>query len=209
MNFVENSKALLKKYDRNVSSGVTTNLDVLANEIDDHFPNFVGNYVELILNKHGKSYVWNSQPQLFDLIHLFHDIGHHAQLQRRLNIDSSTRGRQGYARQPQSSHSDEGPSRSKTEGNKQKSLHAFCYEILRSLSFHISHLFSELGKVMHLPSRRRDDSPTVSPASKFVASTFATIFLADLNFDGHASISQREFPLLVKCLYLGKVVDFI
>jgi E3 ubiquitin-protein ligase HUWE1 len=62
---------------------------------------------------------------------------------------------------------------------------------------------------MHLPSRCRDDSPTVSPASKFVASTFATIFLDDLNFDGHASISQREFPFSVKSHYLGKVVDFI
>ena len=62
---------------------------------------------------------------------------------------------------------------------------------------------------MHLPYHRRNDSPTVSPTSKFVASTFATIFLADLNFDGHASISQREFPFSVKCRYLGKVVDFI
>ena len=63
--------------------------------------------------------------------------------------------------------------------------------------------------MMQLPSRYWDDSSTVSPASKFVASTFATIFLADLNFDGHASISQREFPFSVKCRYLGKVVDFI
>ena len=62
---------------------------------------------------------------------------------------------------------------------------------------------------MHLPSRCCNVSFTVSPASKFVASTFATIFLADLNFDGHASISQREFQLSVKCLYLGKVVYFI
>lgn len=208
---IEDSKAVIKKEDGNVStsSSVTTDLDVHASDIDDHLPTSVGHYVDLILNQHRQSSVWNAEPQIFDLIHLFHDIGHRARLQRRLNIDSSARGRQAYVRQAQSSHSDEGSSRSKMEGNKQKSLHAFCHEILRSLSFHINHLFSELGKVMHLPSRRRDDSPAVSPASKFVASTFATIFLDDLNFDGHASISQREFPFSVKCRYLGKIVDFI
>ena len=62
---------------------------------------------------------------------------------------------------------------------------------------------------MHIPSHCWDDSFMVSLASKFVVSTFATVFLDDLNFDGHASISHREFPLSVKCLYLRKVVDFI
>lgn len=143
----EDSKALLKKDDGNVSSSVTTDLDAHANEIDDHLPTSVGHYVDLILNQHRQSSVWNAEPQLFDLIHLFHDIGHSARLQRRLNIDSSAQGQQAYVRQPQYSHSDEGPSRIKTQGNKQKSLHSFCYEILRSFSFHISHLFSELGKM--------------------------------------------------------------
>jgi hypothetical protein len=49
--------------------------------IDDHLPTSVGHYVDLILNQHRQSSVWNVEPQIFDLIHLFHDIGHRAQLQ--------------------------------------------------------------------------------------------------------------------------------
>jgi hypothetical protein len=30
-----------------------------------------------------------------------------------------------------------------------------------------------------------------------------------MKFDGHASISKREFPFSIKICYLGKVVDFI
>jgi len=87
------------------------------------------------------------------------------------------------------SHLKEGPSKRKMEGNKKNSLHAFFYEILRSFSFHIIHSFSYLVKVMHLLSCHQDNSLIVCHASKFVASTFVTIFLDDLNFDEHASIS--------------------
>ncbi|KAH9287706.1 hypothetical protein KI387_031823 [Taxus chinensis] len=197
----EDSKVGIKKDDGPSVSGVTTDSDAPPSDIDDHMPTSIGQYVDLILSQHRQSSVWNAEPQLFDLIHLFHDFGHRARLQRRLNMDSSSRSRQSSTRQSLS-NSDDGLSRSKTESSKPKSIHSFCYEILRSLSFHISHLFSELGKVMHLSSRRRDDSQTVSPASKSVASTFATIFLDDLS-------SLVELPTSAKCSYLGKVVDFI
>ncbi|GLJ53784.1 hypothetical protein SUGI_1147870 [Cryptomeria japonica] len=204
----EDSKVGVKKDDGPSVKALTTDSDSPASDIDEHMPSSIGQYVDLILNQHRQSSVWNAEHQLFDLIHLFHDFGHRARLQRRLNMDSSSRSRQISSRQI-SSHSDEGTSRSKTESSKPKSLHSFCYEILRSLSFHISHLFSEMGKVMHLPSRRRDESPTVGPASKSVASTFANIFLDDLNFAGHINISETEVPISAKCSYLGKVVDFI
>ena len=61
----------------------------------------------------------------------------------------------------------------------------------------LAHPSSHKGPILH------------TPFSKFLASTFATIFLPNMNFDGHASISHREFPFLVKCHYLGKVVNFI
>eukprot|EP01018_Ginkgo_biloba_P030617 Gb_17424 [translate_table: standard] len=203
----EDSQAGTRKDDGTGCSRAIRDSVVHAREVDGNMPPSFGQYVDLILSQHLQSSAWNVEPQLSDLIHLFHDSGHHARLQRRLNMDPSSHGR--LARHIRSTHSDYGTSGSSIESSKQKSLHSFCYEILRSLSFHISHLFLELGKVMLLPSRRRDDSPTVNAASRSVASTFACILLDDLNFDGHINGPDMELSASTKCRYLGKVVDFI
>lgn len=62
---IGDSKVVTKKEDGNVSSNVTTNLAMHAIDIDDHIPTFVGNYVDLILNQHGQSSVWNVETQIF------------------------------------------------------------------------------------------------------------------------------------------------
>lgn len=49
----------------------------------------------------------------------------------------------------------------------------------------------------------------VSPPSKSVASTFATIALDHMNFGGHVNPSGSEVSVSTKCRYFGKVIDFI
>ena len=71
--------------------------------------------------------------------------------------------------------------------------------MVSSLSIHITHLFQELGKVMLLPSRRRDDMLTVSPPSKSVASSFESIAVDHMNFGGNISPSGSEDLVTIKC----------
>ncbi|XP_076899559.1 E3 ubiquitin-protein ligase UPL2-like [Bidens hawaiensis] len=113
--------------------------------------------------------------QFFDLINLYHDLTH----------PSSTHG-------PPEPHTGAGH-RSTPSGTS---------DMMRLLSLHITHLFQELGKAMLLPSRRRDELVTGTPSGS-VASTFASITLDHMNFEG------REASWSAKCRYLGKVVDFI
>ncbi|KAI3685937.1 hypothetical protein L1987_79606 [Smallanthus sonchifolius] len=118
---------------------------------------------------------WSFESQFFDLINLYRDITH----------ASGTRG----------------PSEPRI-GAGQRSTPPGTSDMIRSLSLHITHLFQELGKAMLLPSRRRDDLVTVTP-SRSVASTFASITLNHMNFEGHVASWSA------KCRYLGMVVNFI
>eukprot|EP00252_Welwitschia_mirabilis_P015868 TRINITY_DN35256_c0_g1_i1.p1 TRINITY_DN35256_c0_g1~~TRINITY_DN35256_c0_g1_i1.p1 ORF type:complete len:3600 (-),score=671.44 TRINITY_DN35256_c0_g1_i1:388-11187(-) len=203
----ENTKTRSKKSDSTFVP-TTSDLDTRATEIDDHLPMTTSNYMDIILNQHRHSSVWNPESQLFDLIHLFYDIGNRPRFQRRLQVDSSSRSRLGVPAEA-SPRTQEGSSGNKADSNKEKLLYSFCHEILKSLSFHFSHFFYELGKAMHFPSRRRDDSSFVSPPSKSVAATFASIFNNDLEYDGHTVGLQMDQSVAVKCFYLGKLVDFI
>ncbi|XWS24002.1 hypothetical protein CRYUN_Cryun28dG0063800 [Craigia yunnanensis] len=148
---------------------------------------------------------WSTESQFFDLINLYRDLGRATGFQQRLGIDGSNM-RFGANH---STSSDASGSANKKESDKQRSYHSSCCDMVRSLSFYITHLFQELGKVMLLPSRRRDDTVNASPASKSVASSFASIASDHMNFGGHVNSSGSEASISTKCRYFGKVIDFI
>ncbi|XP_024977054.1 E3 ubiquitin-protein ligase UPL2-like isoform X1 [Cynara cardunculus var. scolymus] len=131
---------------------------------------------------------WSFESQFFDLINLYRDLTHASGFQQRHNTGGPSELRLG------ASH------RSHPSGSS---------DMMRSLSLHITHLFQELGKAMLLPSRRRDDMVTVTPSSRSVASTFASITLDHMNFEGHVKPFGSVASWSTKCRYLGKVVDFI
>ncbi|XP_050235135.1 E3 ubiquitin-protein ligase UPL2-like isoform X2 [Mercurialis annua] len=152
---------------------------------------------------------WSIESQVFDLINLYRDLGRATGFPQRSSNDGSL-NRFGSVHQPHHSESsDVGGTISKKEHDKQRSYYTSCCDMVRSLSFHITHLFQELGKAMLLPSRRRDDTVNVSPSSKVVAGAFASIALDHMNFGGHASSSGSEVSISSKCRYFGKVIDFI
>ncbi|XVE95159.1 hypothetical protein REPUB_Repub02eG0072400 [Reevesia pubescens] len=148
---------------------------------------------------------WSIESQFFDLINLYRDLGRATGFQQRLGID----GLNMRFGANHSSSSDASGSANKKEYDKQRSYHTSCCDMVRSLSLHITHLFQELGKVMLLPSRRRDDTVTASPASKSVASSFASIALDHMNFGGPVNSSGSEASISTKCRYFGRVIDFI
>ncbi|KAJ4962286.1 hypothetical protein NE237_022225 [Protea cynaroides] len=153
---------------------------------------------------------WSVESQFFDLISLYRDVGRAAAAQQRLFLDRPSNPRLGFSQQlHRSGSSDASGTISLMEGDTQRTYYSSCCDMMRSLAFHISHLFLELGKVMLLPSRRRDDSLNVSPAAKSVVSTFASIILDHLNFGGHACTPGSEVSISSKCRYFGKVIDFI
>lgn len=152
---------------------------------------------------------WSVESQFFDLINLYRDLGRATGAQLRLPMDGQSNSRLGASHQLHRSGSSDVASNSRLEVDKERSYYSSCCDMMRSLSFHINHLFLELGKVMLLPSRRRDDSLNVSPTSRAVVSTFASIALEHLQFEGHVDPSRSEVSMSTKCRYLGKVIDFI
>ncbi|XP_028066908.1 E3 ubiquitin-protein ligase UPL2-like isoform X3 [Camellia sinensis] len=153
---------------------------------------------------------WSFESQFFDLINLYRDLNRASGLQHRHSIDSPSNLRLGASHQSdQPGSSDAVGTSGRKEDEKQRSYYSSCCDMVKSLSFHITHLFQELGKVMLLPSRRRDDMLNVSPSSKSVASTLATITLDHMNFGGHVNSSGSETSISTKCRYFGKVIDFI
>ncbi|KAM1225513.1 hypothetical protein ACFX13_044968 [Malus domestica] len=153
---------------------------------------------------------WSIESQFLDLISLYRDLGRATSSQQRTNYDGHSNLRIGSSHQFHHSGSSDvvGPL-NKKEYDQQRSYYTSCCDMVRSLSFHITHLFQELGKVMSVPSRRRDDIVNVSPAAKSVASTFASIAFDHLNFEGHANSSESKASISTKCRYFGKVIDFI
>ncbi|WJX63238.1 HECT-type E3 ubiquitin transferase [Trifolium repens] len=152
---------------------------------------------------------WSIESQFFDLINLYRDLGrstgsHHRSISAGPNMRSSSNNHLDL-----SASDDNAETVNKKESDKHRSYYTSCCDMVRSLSFHITHLFQELGKVMLLPSRRRDDIVNVSPASKSVASTLASIALDHMNYGGHVNLSGTEESIPTKCWYYGKVIDFI
>ncbi|XP_020222235.1 E3 ubiquitin-protein ligase UPL1 [Cajanus cajan] len=150
---------------------------------------------------------WSIESQFFNLINLYRDLGRSTGSQHRLNSVSNRRSSSGN--QVPHPGSDDNSATVNKESDKRRSYYTSCCDMVRSLSFHITHLFQELGKVMLLPTRRRDDVVNVSPASKSVASTFASIAFDHMNYGGRENLSGTEESISTKCRYFGKVIDFI
>ncbi|GJW28728.1 E3 ubiquitin protein ligase UPL2-like protein [Tanacetum coccineum] len=142
---------------------------------------------------------WSFESQFFDLITLYRDLTH-APGPQPLGGDTQSLP---------SGISNVASGGGTREADKQRSYYSSCRDMMKSLSLHITHLFQELGKAMLLPSRRRDDTVTVTPASKSVASTIAAIALDHMNFECHLKPSGSVASWSPKCRYLGKVIDFI
>ncbi|CAI8585799.1 unnamed protein product [Vicia faba] len=151
---------------------------------------------------------WSIESQFFDLINLYRDLGRSTGSQHR-SISAGPNMRSSSSNQLHHSGSDDNAEFANKESDKHMSYYTSCCDMVRSLSFHITHLFQELGKVMLLPSRRRDDIVNVSPASKSVASTLASIALDHMNYGGHVNLSGTEESISTKCRYFGKVIDFV
>ncbi|XP_042046787.1 E3 ubiquitin-protein ligase UPL2-like [Salvia splendens] len=153
---------------------------------------------------------WSFESQFFDLINLYRDLTRSSSLHQRQTVDAPSNSEVEVNQEEDVS----GPSAliessSRKDNDTQRSYHQSCCDMVSSLSIHITHLFQELGKVMLLPSRRRDDMLTVSPSSKSVASIFASIAMDHMNFGGHVHPSGSEDSVSTKCRYYGKVVEFI
>ncbi|KAL9666925.1 hypothetical protein QQ045_001269 [Rhodiola kirilowii] len=147
---------------------------------------------------------WSAESQFFELMNLYRDLSR-ASLQQRRGPSNT---RFGLTSPLQQSVVETSTTDVTNKDEKQSSYYASCCEMVRSLSSHISHLFQELGKAMVSP-RRRDESISVSPSSKLVVSTFASIVQGLMTFGGHGSPSSSEASISTKCRYLGKVIDFI
>ncbi|XP_075511798.1 LOW QUALITY PROTEIN: E3 ubiquitin-protein ligase UPL2-like [Primulina tabacum] len=177
------------------------------NDTDDPRLNSFRQLIDPLLRRRTPG--WSFESQFFDLINLYRDLTRSG-LQHRQIVDAPSNlqveNRQG-PHQPGSSGGDEVSA--KKDDDNQRSYYLSCRDMIRSLSIHITHLFQELGKAMLLPSRRRDDVLNVSPPSKSVASTFASIALDHMNFVGHINSSGSDASVSTKCRYFGKVIDFI
>ncbi|KAG5018915.1 hypothetical protein JHK87_014770 [Glycine soja] len=178
--------------------------EVDANETAEQRYNSIRQFLDPLLRRRTSG--WSVESQFFDLINLYRDLGRAPGAQHQSNSIGPTNRRLGPINllHPSESANVLGAA-DKKECDKQKTYYTSCCDMVRSLSFHITHLFQELGKVMLQPSRRRDDVASVSPASKSVASTFASIALDHMNFGGHV----EETSISRKCRYFGKVIDFV
>ncbi|OIW04324.1 hypothetical protein TanjilG_32516 [Lupinus angustifolius] len=188
------------------SDSQQANLD--ASETEEQRFNSFRQFLDPLLRRRTPG--WSIESQFFDLINLYRDLGRSTGSQRRsssvghLNLRSSSSNLFDH-----SGSDDNSGTTNKKESDKQRTYYKSCCDMIRSLSFHITHLFQELGKVMLLPSRRRDDIVSISPASKSVASIFASIVLDHMNFGGHVNLSGTEASISIKCRYFGKVIDFM
>ncbi|XP_027904990.1 E3 ubiquitin-protein ligase UPL1-like [Vigna unguiculata] len=200
---LENAKLDIED-DGSCSTTDSQQAEVDANESAEQRYNSIRQFLDPLLRRRTSG--WSVESQFFDLINLYRDLGRAPGSQHRSNSVGATNRRVGSSNQLHSSESADVPvAVNKKECDKQRTYYTSCCDMVRSLSFHITHLFQELGKVMLQPSRRRDDIVSVSPASKSVASTFAIIALDHMNFGGHV----EEASISTKCRYFGKVIDFI
>ncbi|CAN4092312.1 unnamed protein product [Withania somnifera] len=151
---------------------------------------------------------WSFESQFFDMINLHRVLTRASSLQQRQITDGSSNVRIESSHQSQQAGSLDDAGASDRKEEKQRSYYHSCRDMVKSLSIHITYLFQEMGKVMLLPSRRRDDTLNVSAPSKSVASTFASIAIDHMNFGGHVTPGS-EASVSTKCRYFGKVIEFI
>ncbi|KAL3617821.1 hypothetical protein CASFOL_038142 [Castilleja foliolosa] len=174
---------------------------------DDTRLNSFRQFLDPVLRRRNSG--WSFESQFFDLINLYRDLTRPSSLHRQISDAPLNLQIESSQERIESGSSDFAESSTREDNDNQRSFHKSCSDMVASLSIHITHLFQELGKVMLLPSRRRDDMRNVSPASKSVASTFASIAMDHMNFTGHVNPSGSETSVSTKCRYFGKVIEFI
>ncbi|XP_042384907.1 E3 ubiquitin-protein ligase UPL1-like [Zingiber officinale] len=152
---------------------------------------------------------WTFETQVSDLFNIYRDLGRAATGLHRRGIDSFSTLRVASGYQSQSSNSSDSSPVSRTEDAKQRSYFSLCNDMMRSLAYHINHLFMELGKSMLLTLRRESNPINISQSIVSVGNTVSSILLGHLNFRWHASTSECETSVSTKCRYLGKVIDFL
>ncbi|RWW84344.1 hypothetical protein BHE74_00007050 [Ensete ventricosum] len=153
---------------------------------------------------------WSIESQVSDLVSIYRDLGRAANGSHRHGIDGYSTLRVAPSTRSQPSNSLDTSSTGKPEEDKQRSYYSLCHETMRSLCYHINHLFMELGKAMLLTLRRENNPVNVSPSIVSVVSTVASIVLGHLNFGGRVSAAmETEVSVSAKCRYLGKVIDFV
>ncbi|KAK1275953.1 E3 ubiquitin-protein ligase UPL2 [Acorus gramineus] len=186
------------------SIGEPVRVDSSLNETEEHrFSSF-----RPLTDLRRRTPGWSIESQFFDLINLSRDARRASGLQQRLGIDGPSNlqlSSQLHLSNPSSS-SDASTS---TDGDKQRSHASSWRDMMRSISFHINHLFLELGKVTLIPSRRGGEPSNVTSSAKSVVSTITSVALDHLNFVGHVDPLKTEASMSTKCRYLGKVIDFI
>ncbi|XP_073006653.1 E3 ubiquitin-protein ligase UPL2-like [Typha latifolia] len=199
---LEDSKAEIDA-DSSSSANEVQRLDPTVNEPDENRFSSFRQYLDPLLRRRVSG--WSIESQVSDLINIYRDFGRATSSSQRLGLDGYPSLRLSSSSQVQSSNPLDPSTSSKIEEEKKRSYR----DMMRSLSYHINHLFMELGKAMLLASRRENNPVNVSPSVVSVGTTVASILTEHLNFGGHATPSEREVPVTTKCRYLGKVVDFI
>lgn len=190
-----------------VSTSESQQTEPRTSETEEQRFNSFRQFLDPLLRRRNSG--WSIESHFFDLLNIYRDLGRAGSTQQR-RTDSPSNLRFGTSNHfHHSGSSDAAGDPGRKDLDKQRSYYTSCCDMVRSLSFHITHLFQELGKVMLLPSRRRDDILNVSPASKSVASTFASIAQDHMNFGGHVNPSGNEASISTKCRYFGKVIDFV
>nr|CAB3465798.1 unnamed protein product [Digitaria exilis] len=157
-----------------------------ASDTDDSRYTSFRQYLDPLLRRRGSG--WNIESQVSDLINIYRDIGRAASDSQRVGSDRYSSQGLPSSSQYQSSSSADANASTRSEEDKKKSEHSSCCDMMRSLSYHINHLFMELGKAMLLTSRRENSPVNLSPPVISVAGNIASIVLEHLNFEGHSAI---------------------
>ncbi|KAL5225432.1 hypothetical protein ABZP36_012071 [Zizania latifolia] len=191
-----------KKVEPETSSSLANDSqqEAAVGDIDDNRYTSFRQYLDPLLRRRGSG--WNIESQVSDLINIYRDIGRGAGDSQRYSSSGLP------SEQGQPSSSSDASASTKSE-DKKRSEHSSCCDMMRSLSYHINHLFMEIGKTMLLTSRRENSPVNLSTPAVSVANNIAFIVLEHLNFEGHTTSSEREIAVSTKCRYLGKVVEFI
>ncbi|KAJ1685644.1 hypothetical protein LUZ63_017034 [Rhynchospora breviuscula] len=206
---LEDSKVL--DVDSESSNTSISDAQRLDSESDDGRLGSLRQYIDPLLRRRSSS--WGLESQVSDLINIYRDISRVTGSRTDRYLSSLERSSGSSDRTPRSSESNPS-SGSSTAGartvEEKKSLSRSSYhDMLTSLSYHIDHLFMELGKAMLLSSRRENNPVNLPPSVVSVASTVASIVSEHLNFGGHARPNESEVSVTTKCRYLGKVLYFI
>jgi E3 ubiquitin-protein ligase HUWE1 len=205
---LEDSKVL--DVDSNSSNTSTSDVQRFDSESGDARLGSLRQYIDPLLRRRGS---WSIESQVSDLINIYRDISRVSGARTDRYLSSLERSLGSTESTPHLSDTNPSPS-SSTSGDRtveesKKLSYSSYHDMLTSLSYHIDHLFMELGKAMLLSSRRENNPVNLSPSVVSVAGTIASTVSEHLNFGGHVRPNESEVFVTTKCRYLGKVLYFI